>query len=65
MEKERLEKEYLNRRINEKYNDIKNDLPNLFNLDGIKLEKLKHAKNEKCSICLGKFELNQQCLYLS
>jgi len=64
IEKEKREKERINKQVNEKYALIKNDLPKPFFLDDIKLEKLKNAKNEECLICLEKFELNQQCLYL-
>ena len=54
-----------NRRINEKYNEIKNDLPDLFNLDNNKLEKLKKSNNKECIICLENFKINNQCLYLN
>lgn len=63
-EREKRENERIGREINRKYNYIKDDLPEPFYLDDIKLQKLENAKNEQCLICLGKFKLNQQCLYL-
>ena len=50
--------------INNKYDDIKNDLPEPFHLDKTKLEKIIKSKNEKCLICLEIFKENNQVLYL-
>ena len=68
-EKERLEKEERERRIlheeiNKKYNIIKNELPNLFQLDTTKLEKLQKSNNNKCLICFEIFCKGNQLLYL-
>ena len=63
-ERERLEKERLEI-INEKYDEIKNDLPDLFKLDKDKLIKLKNANNQQCIICLEDFKIGSQCLYLN
>ena len=65
LEKERQERERQNRIINEKYEQIKNDIPNLFTLDNNTLEKIKNSDNEQCIICLEEFKKGNQCLYLN
>ena len=65
LEKERQERERQNRIINEKYEQIKNDIPNLFTLDNNTLEKIKNSDNEQCIICLEEFKNGNQCLYLN
>ena len=64
-ERERLERENHHRLINNKYNEIMNDIPTLFRLDNNKLDKIKNSDNEKCIICLEDFKINDQCLYLN
>ena len=54
----------MNREINDKYENIKNDLPEPFYLDDQKLEKLKNSDNDKCLICLEEFKIKNQVLYL-
>ena len=62
--RERIKYKKLKREINNKYNEIKNDLPKPFYLDEFKLTKLKQTNNDKCSICLENFKNKGQCLYL-
>ena len=64
-ERERLERKNHHRLINNKYNEIMNDIPTLFRLDNNKLDKIKNSDNEKCIICLEDFKINEQCLYLN
>ena len=66
IEKERKKAEInkMIREINEKYEYIKNDLPEPFYLDEKKLEKLKNSDNDKCLICLEEFKIKNQVLYL-
>ena len=61
IEKERKEK--MIRDINDKYEHIKNDLPEPFYLDEQKLEKLKNSDNDKCLICQEEFKIKSQVLY--
>ena len=65
LELERQERENHHRLINNKYNEIMNDIPTLFRLDNNKLDKIKNSDNEKCIICLEDFKINEQCLYLN
>lgn len=62
--KEKIEEDIMLIIINDKYNNIKNDLSKPFYLDKIKLEKLIKSNNGKCVICLENFEENSQVLYL-
>ena len=64
-ERERIERENHHRLMNDKYNQIKNDIPELFKLDNNKLDKIKSSDNEQCIICLEDFKINEQCLYLN
>jgi len=62
--RERIKHKKLKKEIIKKYNEIKNELPEPFNLDEFKLKKLKESNNGKCSICLRNFKDKSQCLYL-
>jgi len=65
-EKEKREKErkLILKKVNEKYNNIKDDLPVPFSIDKNQLDKLINSNNEKCLICLEDFIENNQVLYL-
>ena len=65
-EKERIrrEREKILQKVNNKYNDIKNDLPIPFSIDKNTIEKLIHSNSEKCLICLENYIENNQVLYL-
>ena len=65
-EKEKIEKErkLILKKVNDKYNNIKNDLPVPFLIDKNQLDKLINSKNDNCLICLEDFIENDQVLYL-
>ena len=63
-EEERIQNEKLKKDVNNKYNQIKNFLPEPFYLDEFKLTKLKNSNKDRCSICLENFKDKVQCLYL-
>ena len=65
-EKEKREKErkLILKKVNEKYNSIKDDLPVPFSIDKNQLDKLINSNNEKCLICLEDFIENNHVLYL-
>jgi hypothetical protein len=63
-ERKKAENNKMIREISEKYEDIKNDLPEPFYLDEQKLEKLQNSDNDKCLICLEEFKIKNQVLYL-
>ena len=60
--KEKKEREILLKKINEKYNIIKDDLPIPFFMNHARL--IKYKNEDKCLICLEIFKLNEQVLYL-
>ena len=63
-EEERIQNEKLKKEVNNKYNEIKDFLPEPFYLDEFKLTKLKNSNKDRCSICLENFKDKVQCLYL-
>ena len=70
-EKERREKEKFEieqkkilKEVKDKYDKIKNDLPVPFSIDKNQIDKLIHSNNEKCSICLQEFIVENEVLYL-
>jgi len=63
-EEERIQNEKLKKEVNNKYDEIKNYLPDPFYLDEYKLIKLKNSNKDRCSICLENFIDKVQCLYL-
>ena len=65
-EKEKIEKErkLILKKVNDKYDNIKDDLPLPFSIDKNQLDKLINSNNEKCLICLEEFIENNQVLYL-
>ena len=58
------ERKLILKKVNEKYNNIKDDLPVPFSIDKNQLDKLINSNNEKCLICLEDFIENNQVLYL-
>ena len=59
-----MEQKKIFKEVNDKYDNIKNDLPIPFSLDKIKIDKLIHSNNEQCSICLKEYIEENQVLYL-
>ena len=51
-------------KINDKYNEIKDYLPEPININDSELKKLKESNRDKCIICLEEFEINIEMLFL-
>ena len=62
IQKEKKEREILLKKVNDKYNTIKDDLPIPFIMNYARL--IKYRNEDKCLICLEMFKLNDQVLYL-
>ena len=50
--------------IKNKYNDIKQYLPEPIKIDEKQLKKINDSSDDNCIICLDNFKLNDEILYL-
>jgi len=46
------------------YNNIKNYLPKSIKVDELELNKISESGHDNCIICLDKFEINNEIIYL-